>query len=271
MSFRSGVVLQLGALTTIVNIDTTATEDKSSQLKIVCTGPDSGHPHQPTGIRQQQRCPECGNVDTGTFRKAQVDGDQYKLVDATEVESVKTAAQAATKSILNMSLHPAAEVENGTVPSGKTYQLSPHKPALAPVYGLLVDMLQRHPEVRALVQWTPTSRPSTYEVKVAGNRLVMEEKAAPEQMKPVVEVSYDAPTAEYQAMVDKLVPTMVTDFDPAKYADTYARGLESLLAAKAAVQGAAAPKAAKSTTAAPVGTVDLSAMLNAALAGVGKP
>lgn len=268
MSFRKDIVLQLGTITTMVNIDSAVDKDDATGLKTVCVGEDAAHTHAPTAVRQDLKCPSCLNNDRATFKKAKVDGTAFTVVEADEVAATKATANGAGKKIIQLLAHPSSEVRTQAIQNGSVYYLSPSNAALAPLYSLLVDFVKRHPETSFLGQWVPTSRANLYEIKVLGDTLVMEERARPEQIK-VVQQAFTAPAAEHQKMMDDLLPTLTTPFKPELYTDTYAEQLAALIASKTAVDGVVAEKTASVPKVQTTGVVDLTALLTNALANSG--
>lgn len=266
MAYRKDILLQMGTIASLVNVETAVTKDATG-LKTVCVG-DTAKPHPPAAIRQKQECPTCGNDDRGSFKKAQVDGTEFTVVEAGEVATAKETAIGASKQVIQLSAHQAEEVSTRTVQDGSVYFLTPAKPALAPVYGLIADTMARHPELTFLGQWTPASRTNLYQFKAFGTTLVMEERARPDALRIVQQPATPVGQA-HRDQIDLLLPSLVSEFDPATYADAYATRLAELLASKQAVEGVAAARSKTATTLSPVGTVDLTALLNDALSTAG--
>lgn len=265
MAYRNGIVLQLGAIATSVNIDGAVVKEES--LKTVCTG--HGTAHAPTAIKNVTTCPECQNTDYGTFQKARNVGTtrapEYAIVAPDEVATTREAAVGASKDIIQLSVHNTEDVSTQTIMGESVYWLAPHKPALAPLYAMLVDALRRHPELTFLGLWTPVARVGLYQFKVFGDTLVMEARHRTEAIKveqqPVLPIG-----AAEQGMVDTILSTLTVAYDPATYADTYKADLEALIASKQAESGIATAASARSASSSvPTGTVDLSSVLAAAL------
>ena len=63
MAYRNGIVLQLGAIATSVNIDGAVIKETS--LSTVCRGPVESngdatkHNHPPTAVKNNPTCPTC--------------------------------------------------------------------------------------------------------------------------------------------------------------------------------------------------------------------
>lgn len=277
MAYRNGIVLQLGAIATSVNIDGAVIKETS--LTTVCQGPTEGngdtakHGHAPAPVRNNPTCPECKNTVYSTFEKAKQVGTtrnpEYAVAKGEEIKATREAATGATKDIIQLSVHRTEDVSTQTIQGDSVYWLAPHKPALAPLYAMLVDALRRHPEYTFMGLWTPVARTGLYQIKLFGDTLVMEARHRTESIKveqqPVIAIG-----AAEQGMVDTILSGLEKPFDPATYADTYAADLEALMASKQAVSGIAidAPKRAASASV-PTGTVDLQSVLAATLAQMG--
>jgi non-homologous end joining protein Ku len=270
MSFRSGVILQLGTATAIVSMDSAVEKEKATSLKTVCLGMGDV-PHPPTAIQQQYRCPECFNTDRGSFKKASIEGGAFTVVETQEVADAKATTVGTSKAVINLSVHRKEEVALATIQNGESvYYLTPSKPAYAGFYDVIRYALEHFPEYTVLGEWTPTSKAQLFEFKMFGSTIVMEGRARPEDLK-VAEVPRREVSAEIAAMLDQFVPAVVKDFDPATYADTYRTELAELLATKETVEGQVIESATVTTKVAPVGTLDITAMLAGALAAVQPP
>lgn len=271
MAYRNGIVLQLGAIATSVNIDGAVIKDES--FKTICRGTNpGGTPHAPAAVKNNVACPECKNADYPSFEKARNVGTtrkpEYAIIDAEKVTETRLTAVGMTKDVIQLSVHKTSEVSTQTIQGDSVYWLAPHKPALAPLYSMMLDALQRHPELTFLGQWTPVARVGLYQFKPFGDTLVMEARHRTEAIKveqqPVIPIG-----ATEQGMVDAILSTLVKPFDPVSYEDAYKRNLDALVAS-AQVEAGIATDVGRAAAAAsvPAGTVDLAAVLAAALAGV---
>lgn len=263
MAYRKGIVLQLGAISTLVDVESAVVAEES--LKTVCVG-DAASPHIPTAVKQSLACPACKNDDRGSFKKARVEGTDFTVVEQDEVADARVNSVGATKAIIQLTPHPIEEVRTQTIQGKSTYYLTGSKPELMPLYGLLADTLRRHPEFAFLGLWTPVGRPGLYEIRLFGDTLVMEGRERTESLK-IVQQEYPVVPSVNQQQMDQLLPGMVSAFDPATYADTYKANLDALIASKAAVAGVLGEKSAASKSSVPTGTIDLTALLNAQLSG----
>jgi non-homologous end joining protein Ku len=275
MGYRNGIVLQLGAIAASVDLDGAVIKEES--LNTVCRGPVEGngdtaqHGHAPTGVKNNPTCPTCKNTTYSTFEKAKQVGTtrnpEFAIVKPEEVAATRAEAVGATKDIIQLTVHRTEDVSTQTIQAESVYWLKPHKDTLAPLYGMFVDALRRHPEYTFLGLWTPVARVGLYQVKLFGDTLVMEQRHRTESLK-VEQQPVIAPDAAGQGMIDTILSTLVKDFDPAVYADKYKADLEALIASKESESGivvAGEKRAAAASV--PTGTVDLNAMLAAALGG----
>lgn len=267
MSFRSGVILQLGTATAIVSMDSAVEKEKTTSLKTVCLGVGAAA-HPPTAIQQQYKCPECDSTDRGSFKKASVEGGTFIVVDAEEVAGAKATTVGTSKAVINLTVHRKEDVALATIQNGESvYYLTPSKPVYGQFYDVIRYALENFPEYTFLGEWTPTSKAALFEFKMFGSTIVMEGRARPEDLK-VQEVPVRDVPAVNAAQLDQFVPALVKDFDPTTYADTYRTELAELLASKDAVEGQVIESAKVSTKVSPVGTLDITAMLAGALAAV---
>jgi non-homologous end joining protein Ku len=263
MAYRPGVILQLGTITAIVDIDNAV--QSVAGLKNVCLGP-TGTEHIPTACKQQSlKCPDCGNDDPTTFKKAKVEAKQFVVVEKTEVADAKAGAVGATNKFISLLAHPAEEVHTQTIQGGGVYQLKAANQPMVQVVSLLLDTLRRHPELAFTGLWSPAGRVNFYEVRPFGDTLVMEERARTEELK-IIQQPVAAIDPAFQSQVDIILAGNVVPYNPATYQDAYLQKLEAVLASKQAQDGILVPKGKSTPTVA--GAVDLSAMLSAGLAGL---
>ena len=262
MAYRKNITLQIGVISFTVDLD--GAIETESRMKNVCVGDVT--PHAPTPVKNNTSCPDCGNKEWSSFKKAEVDGKEYRVVDVDEVTKAKEDSIGATKQVISLTAHPTTEVRTQTVQGDGTYYLTPASVGSADGYNLLVSLLRKHPEVAFLGLWTAVSRTNLYEVRLFGDTLLLEGRARTESIK-IKPQPAGAPNAMFEQQMDLLLPMLTKPFDPATYADTYKQEIEKLIASKTAVEGAAGPKAAGAKQAA--ATVDLSAQLDAQLAALG--
>ena len=272
MAYRKGLVLTFGMVNVIVSADGLKESDKG--LVSVCCGP-LGAEHDPTQIKQQLHCSTCDSVVAySDLKKARIVGTDFEVADQQEVATAKDSVLGATKKMMVVTMHPAADVVTQVLPGDGGYLLSPEGNAQIGAYSLMLDTIERHPEIAFNVRWTPSSKVNDYRLVVFGGALTMQELCSPEKVKRIPDLGVLEALPEHQAMMDMLIPTMLAPYDPALYADQSAAALEALMASKQAVSGIVLEKN-KTTAVAPVaGGVDLTAALaamSAAMLGTAAP
>lgn len=270
-AFRKGIVVTLGMVTMICNIESAV--EKEETLKSVCTGAPGHAEHAPTAISRVNKCPECEEIGYADIKKARLVGGQFQVMEQAEVAEVKDDIVGATKKMLGLTLHRTEDVREATLPSDQsTYAVVPADASQRKTYSTLVDTLYRHPELTLLGIWTPTSRPTLYEIKLFGTSLVMEPRARVEDVK-VAPVDLIEQSEQQQKVMDTALGTQlmpIEDFDPSKYADTFREKLNALAESKTAVDGVLSERTKTTAkTAAASGGVDVTDDLMAQLAVLG--
>lgn len=263
IAFRKGLVLTFGVINVIVSLD--GMKEKETSLTSVCCGTTGPGGHPPTKVSQKMWCITCdGHVAYADLKKAQQVGDSFVVVDQQEVAVVRDSVLGATKKMLGLTVHPAAEVSEHTLQNDSVYLLSPEGAPQIGAYSLLLDTIARHEEYAFLTTWTPTSKASLFQLKVFNGGLVMQQLCWPEQVKSVPDLHVMEALPEHQQMLDQLLPTLSTPFEIENYANTYAKALADLVASKEAVAGIT-PETVKSigTVKPMTGGVDLTAALQA--------
>ena len=265
MAFRKGVVVQYGTIMAIVNVDSAVASEPG--LKNVCLGDGHGADHEPTALKQNLKCPKCGNNDAATMQKARVEGKTFTVVSKEEIAEAKAATVGSTAEVIALTAHPSEQVHTQSIQGGSVYQLTAGSQAMVPALSLIHDMIARHPELSFTCLWTPASRPNFYEFRAFGDTLVMEQRVRPQDLK-IVQQPLAPIEAAFQKQVDAILQATVADFEPATYADAYRAKLDEVLASKEGQEGELGEKS-KSSPKAPTGSVDLSAMLGAGLKAAG--
>jgi non-homologous end joining protein Ku len=263
MAFRKGVVVQYGTIMVIVNVDSAVATEPG--LKNVCLG--NGVEHEPTALKQNLKCPKCGNTDAVTMKKARVEGKTFTVVSKEEIAEAKASTVGSTAEMIVLTAHPAEQVHSQSIQGGSVYQLTAGSQAMVPALSLVHDMIRRHSELSFTCLWTPASRPNFYEMRAFGDTLVMEQRVRPEDLK-IVQQPLAPIDPAYQAQVDAILHATVDDFEPATYADAYRVKLDEVLASKEGQEGVLGEKS-KSAPKVVAGAVDLSAMLGAGLKAAG--
>lgn len=256
--YRKALAFQFGGLPCIVDLYNATVSQES--LSNVCEGPAGGPAHAPAGIHNHPSCDVCGNNDETTWKKGRKEGDDYTVVDVSEVKTLRENAIGGTKDTLTVFAHPAPDVHNSMQHGKGTYQVKPHKEAFRESYSAIVDTIKRHPERAFLLMWTPLTRTNVYELTVDSNdNLLMTERVRTEDVAVVNEPVLPIDPAN-QAAVDAMVlPNMSKPYDPATYADTFKADLDALIASRQGQPGAVVPGAAPKPNA--TSGVDLNSLL----------
>lgn len=276
-ALKKGVAFSVGLVTANCSING-AVEAKTSNVT-VCCGPDPANPHDPIRIQQVRKCSTCqakdeaagvtsgaGEVAYTQLKKAREVGDGLVLLEADELVEAKGDADA-YKTRAALTPHPAAEVYSRTTSGEKAYYVTPDPGNEVP-YALLVAMVSNHPELAFVCQWTARSNATQFRVTVRDGCLMMTELVREQSLKPVPQVTAEAPEAML-AMAEQVLslPDVVQGYDPDTYADHYEERIQALLASKQvhAVAGTTATPSAPSLPAGQQAAMDaLAAMLAAA-------
>lgn len=266
MAYRKGLVLSFGLVNVIVSIDGAVAKDDS--LATVCCGP-AGAEHVATQISQRRVCATCGEVAYADLKKARKVGNDFQVIEQQEVASVRDAALGATKRMMTLTVHNAAEVDSSTLQGESVYYVSPDGAAQIGAYSLLLDAVSRHPEYAFLTQYTPTSRASMWQLKAFNGTLVISQRTWPENVKSAPDTHAVDPDPVLQGQLDQVIASMVKPFDVNDYRDTYREALAAAVAAKELVAGVSVERT-KSDAPAAAPVVDLSAALTQML-GNAKP
>lgn len=257
-----GVALSLGLVTASVSVHS-AIESNKTQNKNCCAGAP-GAEHDPTPISQVNRCATCSrDVPYGEIVKAHPVGDGFVVLEAEEIVEAKQDATA-LKKVAALTPHSAAEVEIATVNGKAAYYLTPDL-GHETTYAILRSLVVNHPELAFVCQWTPRSNASMFRLQHRDGVLMLSERVRPTGVRPAPEVIADAPEAML-AMGEQvlMLPGVVTDFDPATYADTYEQRLGEIIATKQIV--ASGTPTTTSTPSLPIGQQNAMAALEAMLA-----
>lgn len=260
-ALAKGVKLAFGLVGCTVTLYNAIEPDKSGNVTI-CQGPDSENEHPPIKLRYPKVCEKCGEIPQEQVRKAQVVGDEFIPLTDEEIAGARES-DLELKKLAGLTPHPAAAVDESTVPGEKLYYLVPE--GSADVYAAMRHLVVAHPELAWMLRWTPRSRASQFRLVAFGEVLAFQERVHPDNVRSRPEV--DAPdNPALIAMAEQVLalPGMVTDYDPETYADKYGEKIAALVASKTPVAGVT-PLVAPSAT--PVAASDamaaLQAMLNA--------
>lgn len=225
----SGVALSFGLLSCTVAMASAV--EKAPGNSQVCTG--VGKEHAITKVYQQNRCPECGDIAHTDIKKAREVGDGYVLITEEDFATIAgdEADQKRRKKTAALSAHPAGPVDLATTGGEKLYFLLP-APGSEPAYSTLFALVEKHPELVFLAQWTPRSKSATFALKAFQGVLCFQERVRAENIRQVPDVATDAAPEALLEMAEKVLamPGLITDYDPASYADDYEKRLGEIIA-----------------------------------------
>lgn len=226
----SGVSLSFGLLSCTVSM-TSAVEAKVSNTN-VCTGVGSEHAITKTSLTTS--CPTCGPLAHTDIKKARKVGDGYVLLTDEDLAEVAGDPEQAArlKKTASLTAHPAEGIDIKTVPGEKLYYLTPATGS-EPAYATLYTLVERHPELVFLAQWTPRSKSATFALKAFQGALCFQERERAENIRQAPEVPTEAPEA-LVAMAEQVLtlPGLIVDYDPATYADTFEQKIAEIVATK---------------------------------------
>lgn len=266
-AIKSNILIKIGPFFGVPVSVLSATEDeaKAQSLSTLCEGIAGNklHPaHSPNKIKQALKCPTCENDDRTTFIKGREKADgTFAIIGDAELEAVGEAVPADVKDSITLTSHPAEQVLEHTLTSGKVYYLGPGKGG-EDAYPLLVEMLRERPNLAFCTVWAPRSSPSMYRLGVYGDVLTLNQLAWPASVKQAPSVK-TAADPKMVAMALTLADQLTADFDPESFKNTRAETLAAFVAAAEGVPGAVVPTTA--TAAKPKGNAMLD-MLAAAVA-----
>ena len=251
----SGVALSFGLISTAVDLTSALDKVSGTGNVRVC---DTGHPA--TRIRQPQMCPECGEIPYQQLKSARPVEGGLVVLEADDLQQVRGDA-AEFKKKATVSAHPAEEVEVRTSVGEKMYYLTPAKGHEAG-YAAILGLVDSHPELAFMTQWTPRTTPAQFRVRAYNGVLVFQERTREGSVRPAPDVTL-GDNAQLLAMAEQFLgmPGMVVEYDPATYADKSEERLAALIATKEVV-----PTDDSSAGVTPVVVDDLMAKLAAHLA-----
>lgn len=155
----------------------------------------------------------------------------YVPVDGDEVREVKVSDLA--EGHLDLSVHPAAEVESQTWPSGTFYLFQPK--VADPFYAVLADRLNRVNDLALVGLFNLKNAERLYRLVGYKGGIVFQELARPQDLEQVAPEAV-VPLEQYQQLLEDLVKAVNEDFDADAYAPAAAERLRALIAAKVGEQ-----------------------------------
>lgn len=252
--------LKLGLAQISVKVEKAADERTGPSFHNVC---DDGH--APARVKQKLGCPECGNSERGTFKKAMDVGDGKVKVITQEEQKAASAVDPALKQQINLTPHPRKDVAEHCMRSGGVYRLDPGTGTNPDEYAMFVALVKALKSEVLVTEWA-WSNPKLYEIGVYDGALVMYELMRPEQVRPVPKLEGKA-DKDALDMAKQIAKMAAKPFDPKTYHDQRSEAIMSVLAQVTEVTAAEDPDAPTNTgEAAPTGSLadQLKATLDAA-------
>jgi non-homologous end joining protein Ku len=228
MSSASNVTVSLGLISFHVDLLSAVqskqarTAGASTLLTCPVCHEDGGH----SPLKQRYFCEQ----NHGPFAKADavkalsVDNEitpapAEKVAAAVEVQGDRTA--------IELTIHPASEVEQATVSTGNVYRLKPR--ANEAQYALMLE-LARNEDVAFIGEYTNKGATLLYRIVARGELLVMTELVRPDRVTPAFELEPFEVDARLLETGRVLVSSLVEPFDPAAWADRRKAKLNDLAA-----------------------------------------
>lgn len=235
----------------LINVAVTAVkatdDDKGSSFSTICVG--VGKPHAATQCKAPLHCPECSNDDRATFVKGQDLGEgRWAILSQDALAGTK--ASDSEKMELNLTCHPADEVDTRTMAAGRVYYLKEGKGS-ADQYPLVLELVRQHPEVAFVTVWAVKDVPALYRLGAFGDTLMLTELAWPEKVRPAPTVDLPLNDGLF-SMAEQLLEQFTEPFDPTTYRDHRADMIRKLVEAAEQVEGQVLEGAPAAASSAPI-------------------
>lgn len=232
-SIAKGITLSLGLISTTVRVESAV--EAAPTFKTVCEG-QGGKAHDPTPIKRPNTCATCGELPFGApTAKAREVGGGLVLVTEEEVAAAKAQHDDKFKGKFDLVAHKASEVDAATAQGEKYYQLVPEGDAAR--YAVLAALITACPDLAFVAMFTVRTRAAMFRLTVRNGVLLAEERVTRERLKPLPQIDAELNT-QLLEMAMAYVPTTVTAFDVANYADGYLAQINALVASRDAVAAA---------------------------------
>lgn len=236
----SKIMLGMSLITFPAKLDTAV--QTQEPFKSLCVGQQGKPAHDALAITMPKTCAKCGPIaDYQSLKKGLKSGDGFVVFEATEIAQAQqdTAIPKGEVSLVPVG---ADKFFGETAQGEKLYVV--HVDAMAAnQYALIVQAVEKHPDLAFIAQYMPRTRAGLYVARVRDGVLMLEERVRHENLK-ALPAPVGTPDPQFVTVLDSLIPTMVTEFDPVAYADKYAEQIKALAAAKSTTPGAAPAHAA---------------------------
>jgi DNA end-binding protein Ku len=186
-----------------------------------------------TRIKYQKTCPQHGEVQAGDIVSGyQYAPDQYVIVDASELEKIRTPKEKA----VDIQAFIKPDAIDPVFFSGRTLYLVPDGPIGFKPYTLLLKAMNEQDRF-AFAKVVMTGKDQLVLLRPAAGLIAMSFLSFATEVRPATEFTSEVPTADATAEELKLArmitDTMATDdFDFASYKDTYNDRLRDLIQSK---------------------------------------
>lgn len=173
--------------------------------------------------------PDDGSVGfkTGQCAKGQKVGSAFVEVTADEVKAAK-AAEGSESKVLELNVHPAAEVEAQTWPSGATYWFQPS--GRSDFYDVLAAKLASSPTVAFTGKIVLSGNEKLVRLVPHNGGIVVQELVRPNELNEFS--ASPEPKDKYVAMIDQLTEALVDNFDADAYVSNVGDKMRAIVAAK---------------------------------------
>lgn len=228
-ALKNGVSLRLGTFAFDVTVHSSVAEDTDIAMKTVCTGQHHVNQvielatgagktataaalakaaHPVSTVRQTYTCPVC--AAQSDFGKARPVGDGFIPIPDSVMEAAD-AAEAEFGKVLELKVHPAAEVGAAVIPSGKSYYLSVK--TNTDLYAAIVGMIKASPDKAYVTQWAVRTAVSPFQLVVEGdNILTLRQLSEPTLVRARPKVEGVANPRELAAAIE-LAEALIEPFD----------------------------------------------------------
>jgi non-homologous end joining protein Ku len=215
MATLKSASVRFGLITFPVAVQSAVSEDKESKLSMVCA-----EDHAPNKVKQTTACPTCEKEGNQySFPRGRDNGDgTFTVVSKEQMEEVNGVVTQDMKDSIALTAHPAAEVDQQTLPGAKMYYLAPGKTAGEP-YPMLVDLVKSRPDVAFCTVFAIRSAPAMYRLAVYNDRLALQQLAWPDSVNQAPELRQTTYTEGLLPMAKQFVDTLMMPFDPHTYRD----------------------------------------------------
>ena len=260
------ITMGLSLISFAAKLDTAIQAQES--FKTLCVGQPNKPAHAPMPITMPKTCPSCDKItDYASLKKGLPRGEGFVFVEADEVAQAR-AVQVPKRSVQLVPVTAESFFAN-TAQGEKLYTVHVDASA-AGQYALIVQAVEKHPDLAFISQYVPSTRAGLYVARVKSGILMLEERVRHENLKPLPASMGGTADPNFVTVLDQLLPTMVAEFDPVEYEDKYAAQLAALVAAKEATPGEA-PAAATPVVTAQSNNADLLAKLQALASAAKAP